>query len=291
MDRSVFIDFEVSGAGWARVKFVFGEKAFLCTGVSYLDDALGALVRLAVMVGSGAQEAFACFTGEPDGWRIEAVPVGSAVVQLTVYSTTDMVCTVGEQVFRFDCSILEFLRAVQAATIRAEPEFSNFSMGRFEFPRAALQALEAITHTLEEMGPRSPDKGYDEAILYAAILVAPVKAGSMTTPRDIANAQLAAYNARDLAGFMALFANDAWLEDMPTGQRRATGKATITDIYRARFCDNPRLHCVVHSTMDLGDFAIDHETVTGLSDGSEINCLAIYEVRDGLIQSVRFIRK
>lgn len=150
MDRPVSIEFEVVGAGWAQVKFVFGEKSFLCTGVSYLDDALGALVRLAVMVGSGAQEAFACFTGEPDGWRVEAVPVGSAVVQLTVYSTTDMDCTVGEQVFRSDCSITEFVREVQAAAIRAEPEFSNFSMGQFEFPRVALRALEAVTQTLEE---------------------------------------------------------------------------------------------------------------------------------------------
>ncbi len=113
----------------------------------------------------------------------------------------------------------------------------------------------------------------------------------MTTPRDIADAQLAAYNARDLAGFMALFADDAWLEDMPTGQRRATGKAAITEIYRARFGDNPNLHCVVHATMDEGDFAIDHETVTGLADGGRIDCIAIYEVRGGLIRSVRFIRK
>jgi hypothetical protein len=113
----------------------------------------------------------------------------------------------------------------------------------------------------------------------------------MTTPRDIANAQLVAYNARDLAAFMALFADDAWLEDLPTGQRRATGKVAITEIYRARFGDNPRLYCVVHATMDLGDFAIDHETVTGLAGGSEINAIAIYEVRDSLIQSVRFIRK
>lgn len=113
----------------------------------------------------------------------------------------------------------------------------------------------------------------------------------MITPRVIANRQLAAYNARDLAGFTALFAEDAWLEDMPTGQRRATGKDAITDIYRARFGDNPKLNCKVHARMDLGDFAIDHETVTGLADGSEINCIAIYEVREGLIRSVRFIRR
>jgi hypothetical protein len=112
----------------------------------------------------------------------------------------------------------------------------------------------------------------------------------LTTPRDIANAQLAAYNARDLAAFMALFAEDAWLEDLPAGQRRATGKAAITENYRKRFGDNPKLHCIVHATMDLGDYAIDHETVTGLSHGGEINAIAIYEVRDSLIQSVRFIR-
>lgn len=113
----------------------------------------------------------------------------------------------------------------------------------------------------------------------------------MTNPRDISHAQLVAYNARDLAAFMALFADEAWLEDLPTGQRRATGKPAITEIYRARFDDNPNLLCVVHATMDLGDYAVDHETVTGLADGSEINCIAIYEVRDGLICSVRFIRK
>jgi len=113
----------------------------------------------------------------------------------------------------------------------------------------------------------------------------------VTTPRVIANRQLAAYNARDLAGFMALFAEDAWLEDMPTGQRRATGRDAITEIYRARFGDNPKLNCKVHARMDLGDFAIDHETVTGLADGGEINCIAIYEVRDALIRSVRFIRQ
>ncbi len=113
----------------------------------------------------------------------------------------------------------------------------------------------------------------------------------MTTARDIANAQLVAYNARDLAGFMALFADDAWLEDLPTGQRRASVKPAISDIYLARFGDNPDLHCVVHATMNEGEFAIDHETVTGLADGGRIDCIAIYEVRDALIRSVRFIRR
>ena len=112
----------------------------------------------------------------------------------------------------------------------------------------------------------------------------------MKTPRDIADTQLVAYNARDLEAFMALFAEDAWIGDLPTGERRATGKAAITEIYRARFSDNPRLHCVVNVKMDLGAFAIDHETVTGLASG-DIDAIAVYEVREGLIRSVRFIRQ
>ena len=112
----------------------------------------------------------------------------------------------------------------------------------------------------------------------------------MTSPRDIADAQLVAYNARDLDAFMALFADDAWIEDLPTGQKRAIGKPAITDIYRARFADNPGLLCVVHAKMDLGDYAIDHETVTGLAAG-DIDAIAIYEVREGLIRSIRFIRQ
>ena len=112
----------------------------------------------------------------------------------------------------------------------------------------------------------------------------------MTTPRTIANAQLAAYRARDLEAFMALFAPEAFIEDLHTGQRRAVGRAAITEIYRARFRDNPDLACTIHAQMDLGDFAIDHETVSGLADGSSFSAIAIYEVRDGLIRSVRFIR-
>lgn len=60
-------------------------------------------------------------------------------------------------------------------------------------------------------------------------------------------------------------------------------------MYADRF-SNRDLHAHVHATMDLGPFAIDRETITGVP-GGPIEAIAIYEVRDGLIRSVRFIRQ
>ncbi len=108
------------------------------------------------------------------------------------------------------------------------------------------------------------------------------------TPRAMAIEQLIAYNDRDLEAFCALFADDAVLMDMPSGQVVAAGMTAIRDVYRERF-SNPDLYCKVHASIDIGDFAIDHETVYGLPDG-ELDAVAMYEVKDNLIQRVFFIR-
>lgn len=108
------------------------------------------------------------------------------------------------------------------------------------------------------------------------------------TPRDIAIAQLAAYNNCDLDAFCALFAADAVLTDLPSGQVVAAGIAAIREMYKGRFA-TPDLHCKVHATNDIGDFAIDRETVYGLPDGP-MDVVAMYEVKGGLIQRVFFIR-
>ncbi|MDO9416415.1 nuclear transport factor 2 family protein [Pararhizobium sp.] len=109
-----------------------------------------------------------------------------------------------------------------------------------------------------------------------------------TSPRSLADRQLIAYNAHDLDGFCALFANDAVLSDLATGRVIASGMAAIRAFYAERF-SNPDLACTVHHKTELGDFAIDRETVTGLP-GGPIDFIAIYEVRDGLIRTVRFVR-
>ena len=109
------------------------------------------------------------------------------------------------------------------------------------------------------------------------------------TPRDVVNRQLEVYNAHDIDGYCALFADDATISDLVTGQMICNGMDEIRSVYEKRFADNPQLHCIVHQRMEGPTHAIDKETVFGLPSGP-LHIMAIYEVRDGLIQSLRFIR-
>jgi hypothetical protein len=109
------------------------------------------------------------------------------------------------------------------------------------------------------------------------------------SPRDIVNRQLVVYNAHDIDGYCALFAEDATISDLVTGQMICTGLDQIRAVYEKRFTDNPKLHCIVHQKMEGADFAIDKETVSGLPTGP-LHIMAIYEVHEGLIRSLRFIR-
>ncbi len=108
------------------------------------------------------------------------------------------------------------------------------------------------------------------------------------TPRQVAIKQLDAYNACDLEAFCALFAADAVLTDLPSGEVVATGIDAIRQMYQTRF-SIPNLSCRVHSCNDIGDFAIDRETVYGLPDGP-VDVVAMYEVKNNQIQRVFFIR-
>jgi hypothetical protein len=108
-------------------------------------------------------------------------------------------------------------------------------------------------------------------------------------PRDIVNKQLAVYNAHDLDGYCALFANNAIISDLVTGKMNCEGIDEIRSVYANRFADNPELRCAAHQRMEGADYAIDKETVSGLPTGP-MHIMAIYEVREGLIRSLRFIR-
>ncbi len=67
------------------------------------------------------------------------------------------------------------------------------------------------------------------------------------------------------------------------------GLDEIRSVFAVRFANHPMLQCEVHQRMEGADFAIDRETVSSLPAG-DLNITAIYEVRDGLIRSLRFIR-
>lgn len=109
------------------------------------------------------------------------------------------------------------------------------------------------------------------------------------SPREIADRQLVAYNARDLKAFLALHAEDAVLTDLPSGRIVAQGHAQMRPLYAERFA-NPKLYCRVHAKLEIAGFAVDRETLYGLP-GGPIDILALYEVKGGLITRVLFLRE
>ena len=69
----------------------------------------------------------------------------------------------------------------------------------------------------------------------------------------------------------------------------ANGIDEIRAMYASRFAIE-NLNCVVHAHSDIGNFAVDRETVYGLPDGP-VNVLAMYEVINNKIQRLFFIRE
>ena len=106
--------------------------------------------------------------------------------------------------------------------------------------------------------------------------------------RAIADAQLVAYNACDMESYLALFHEDAVLVNLPNQKVVAEGIEAIRAMYEARFA-TPGLRCDVHHRSEIGNVAIDRETVH--TDGNpSVDILAMYEVVENKIQRVFFVR-
>ena len=107
------------------------------------------------------------------------------------------------------------------------------------------------------------------------------------SPEAVVQAQLDAYNRRDLEGFLATYADDAILAKHPD-QVTQTGKAQMRERYAKRFA-NPNVRAEILQRMSSGRFVIDHERVTAPPAKGELVAVVIYEVRDGKIVRATFL--
>ena len=108
-------------------------------------------------------------------------------------------------------------------------------------------------------------------------------------PESVVQAQLVAYNARDLDAFLATYTDDIELHLLSSGLQ-TQGKDAMRIRYANRFSD-PLLHVVIASRMVMGNILIDHERVynTFPEGPGVMEAVAIYEVREGLIAKVDFV--
>lgn len=107
-------------------------------------------------------------------------------------------------------------------------------------------------------------------------------------PVDVVQRQLDAYNARDLAAFVATYADDVRVYRMPSAAPILDGKAALAEHYRTKRFNLPSLHADLVARIELGDKVIDHERVHGVR-AEPFEAVAIYEVGDGLIRTVWFV--
>lgn len=110
-------------------------------------------------------------------------------------------------------------------------------------------------------------------------------------PRRAAQAQLDAYNAHDIDAFVACYAEDVVVYDLPSGEETGRGTAWMREVYGDLFERTPERHAAVTSRTVVGNFVFDHELVTGLGRPEPLIAMAIYQVGDdGLIAKVWFVK-
>jgi hypothetical protein len=122
-----------------------------------------------------------------------------------------------------------------------------------------------------------------------AAVAATTWAADTPKPTDIVDRQLAAYNAKNLDAFMALYAPDVELYELPD-KPLAKGTTAMRERYQQRFAD-PILHATIANRIVMENKVIDHERIrrTWPEGPGTWEAVAIYEVDGALIKRVWFI--
>jgi hypothetical protein len=109
---------------------------------------------------------------------------------------------------------------------------------------------------------------------------------------NAAQAQLEAYNRKDLEAFLAVFHEDAAIYNLGSCEPTAQGKEKLREVYGNLFKSSPNLHSNVINRSVVGNKVFDYELITGRANSDEMYYLmAIYEVVDGKIKNCYFVRK
>jgi hypothetical protein len=109
-------------------------------------------------------------------------------------------------------------------------------------------------------------------------------------PVDVVQAQLDAYNARDLRAFLDVFHEQAEIGELGRPPA-AAGKSAIAMRYEELFTSSPDLHSHLVSRTVFERAVVDLEDVSGRNGSTAVyRVLAIYEVEAGLIRRVHFVR-
>ncbi|HEY0058777.1 MAG TPA: amidohydrolase family protein [Flavisolibacter sp.] len=105
------------------------------------------------------------------------------------------------------------------------------------------------------------------------------------SPEQLADQQLAAYNAHDLEAVLAPYADNVEIFDFG-GKMMMSGKESMRKAYQ--FLNHtPKLYCRLINRIVQGNKVVDHEEVWGFGP-KPVYAVAIYEIEGGKIRKVHF---
>ena len=107
------------------------------------------------------------------------------------------------------------------------------------------------------------------------------------TAEDVVNRQLDAYNARDIDKFVETYSEDIEIYDLH-GKMTMKGHEQLRERYAALFKNTPNLNCRIENRIKINNKIIDKENV--IMNDRIVEAVAIYEVIDGKIKRVTFVR-
>jgi hypothetical protein len=109
---------------------------------------------------------------------------------------------------------------------------------------------------------------------------------AQSTPSEVVQAQLDAYNQGDIDGFMATFSEEVVFIDSQ-GKTIMQGETAVRERYAAYFKASPNLHSNIQKRVVQGNKVIDHEYITGrYGDPSVYELVLVFEVENEQIARV-----
>jgi hypothetical protein len=112
------------------------------------------------------------------------------------------------------------------------------------------------------------------------------KQSSKLTPLEVVNKRMSLYNEHNFEDFIKLYKEDVKIYTYPD-KLLGIGTENITSIFKPKFTSKS-IKVDIVSQMTNGNHVINHEIVT--ENGKKTKYISIYEIKDGLIASVRFVR-
>ncbi|MBN8664079.1 MAG: nuclear transport factor 2 family protein [Chitinophagales bacterium] len=108
------------------------------------------------------------------------------------------------------------------------------------------------------------------------------------TPEQLAQAQLDAYNSRNIDAFLESYSDSVEIYAFPA-KLLSKGKEAMRKEYGAMFQQVPNLHCTLVNRIVEGNTVIDHESVSGFGP-QPLKAIAVYTISKGKISKVYFIQ-